>query len=337
MAASPRAALAAAAAAVFFFAAIAVTPARAASGLKYNVAFYTDGKCGTKGVSGDAWVPDTCYPMVTYAPITAAAASACASSTPSDLCSPGMLVSFGAKLVEDTPGKQVSISGYLSTTAGNYDACQVANGVLTASNAGCAACSTCDKSLGCVSSIYPPRVCCPSSCSSCGSVPSYDCHTAQTAGETCSDAVPVTSSCTGPGCSYGGASKLILVNGLATDTCAALSDSTCQYTGICSVMIKTGLGAGAVVGIIIAVVAIGAMAAAGYCFHRKSGPFAPGATWLGYLRSGCGRLGAAQPAIAKATEPVVATQNSAVLVIRATGAAEAAAAGAPAGAAAAAV
>jgi hypothetical protein len=333
MAASPRSAVAATA--VFAFAAIAVTPARAASGLKYNIAFYTDNKCGTKGVSGDAWVPDTCYPMVTYAPITTAAASACASSKPSDLCTPGMLVSFGAKLVEDTPGKQVTISGFLSTTAGNYGACQAANLALTASNAGCAACSACDSSTGCVSSYYPPRVCCPSSCSSCGSAPSYNCNTAQTAGETCNDAVP---SCKGPGCSYGGASKLILVNGLATDTCAALSDSTCQTTGICSVMIKTGLGAGAIVGIIIAVIAIGAMAAAGYCYRSKSGPFAHGATWLGYLRSGCGCLGAAQPAAAKATEPVVATQNSAaVLVIRATGAADAAAAGAPVGAAAAAV
>jgi hypothetical protein len=308
MAATPHAALAAA---VIIFAAIDVTPARAASGLTYSIAFYKDGKCGSDSVAGGAWVPDTCYPMVNYAPITAAAASACASSTPSALCTPGMLISFGVKLVEDAPGKQVTISGYISTTAGNYGACQAANGALAVGNAGCAACSTCDKAPGCVSSIYPPRVCCPSSCNACGSAASYNCNTAQTAGETCNDAVP---SCNGPGCSYGGASKLILVNGLSTDTCAALSDSTCQNTGICSVMIKTGLGAGAIVGIIIAIIAIGAMGAVGYCFRSKSGPFAEGATWMGYLRSGCG-LGAAQPAINKAAEPVVATQNK-VLVIR---------------------
>ena len=323
MAASPRAALAAA---VIVFAAIAVTPARAASGLTYSIAFHKDAKCGSDSVAGGAWVPDTCYPMVTYAPITGDAISACASSTPSKLCTPGMLVSFGVKLVEDTPGKQVTISGFLSTTKGNELACQAANGALAVGYAGCTACSACDKAPGCVSSISPPRVCCPSSCSGCGSIPSYNCNTAQTAGETCNDAVP---SCKGPGCSYGGASKLILVNGLSTDTCAALSDSTCQNTGICSVMIKTGLGAGAIVGIIIAVFAIGAMGAVGYCYRSKSGPFAEGATWMGYLRSGCGRLGAAQPAITKAAGPVVATQNSAVLVIRA--------ANAPAGAAAAAV
>ena len=325
MAASPRAALAAAA---IVFAAIAVTPARAASGLTYSIAFYKDGKCGSDSVAGGAWVPDTCYPMVTYAPITGAAIQACASSTPSELCTPGMLVSFGVKLVEDTPGKQVTISGFLSTTKGNELACQAANGALAVGNAGCYPCRGCDSSSTCTYSYYnPTKLCCNSAqCSGCGSIPSYNCNTAQTAGETCNDAVP---SCKGPGCSYGGASKLILVNGLSTDTCAALSDSTCQNTGICSVKIKTGLGAGAIVGIIIAVFAIGAMGAVGYCYRSKSGPFAEGATWMGYLRSGCGRLGAAQPAITKAAGPVVATQNSAVLVIRA--------ANAPAGAAAAAV
>jgi len=311
MAATPHAALAAA---VIIFAAIAVTPARAASGLTYSIAFYKDGKCGSDSVAGGAWVPDTCYPMVNYAPITAAAASACASSTPSALCTPGMLVSFGVKLVEDAPGKQVTISGFLSTTKGNELACQTANLALTASNAACSVCSGCDPSSTCTYSIFnPTKLCCNSAqCSGCGSAASYNCNTARTAGETCNDAVP---SCNGPGCSYGGASKLILVNGLSTDTCAALSDSTCQNTGICSVMIKTGLGAGAIVGIIIAIIAIGAMGAVGYCFRSKSGPFAEGATWMGYLRSGCGRLGAAQPAINKAAEPVVATQNK-VLVIR---------------------
>lgn len=233
--------------------------------LKYNIVFYNDGACGKKIVTGDNWVPGTCYPIIN----SVAPNSACATDT--SKCDFGMLVSVGSKLIEDSPGKQVTFTGYLSTRALNYAACGTANIALAASNPVCATCST-----ACVSSYT-----CPTACSdgTCKKLPSYDCNTAMTAGETCNDVKP---DCKSGTCSYGGATPFQQV--LPVDTCAALSKTTCDATGICSIKVIGGLQAGAIVGIVIGVLALVVIGSVGYCYHKKVGPYAPEASWMTFLK-----------------------------------------------------
>jgi len=217
--------------------------------LVYKINFYKDKACASVGdgaAAGGDWTPGTCYSILPYG------------STNQYLS-----VSVGAKLTEDTPGKQVTIKGFLSTTA-NYGACTSANTLLTFSSA------------------------------------RYDCNTAYTAGETCNSAAP---SCSSGTCSYGAATALSIIDKLPTDTCAMTSDTMCQTYKICSAKITTGLGPGPIVGIVIGALALISLVALGVCFRRKSGPFAPGASFVSYFS--CGRL-AAQPAKA---EPSTVTSN----------------------------
>jgi len=288
-----------AAAAGLALALLALAPSAHAQ-LVYKINFYKDKACASVGdgaAAGGDWTPGTCYSMIPYGPTTQTAS-----------------FSIGVKLTEDTPGKQVTINGFLSTTA-NYAACGGANTLLLGA---CSACSLCSTASNCgILPGYNGRACCNTvpggsicSSSSCLNVARYDCNTAYTAGETCNSAVP---SCSSGTCSYGAATALPVIDKLPTDTCAMTSDTMCQTYKICSAKITTGLGPGPIVGIVIGALALISLVALGVCFRRKSGPFAPGASFVSYFS--CGRL-AAQPAKAPAADAPVVQGN---VLIRAVG------------------
>jgi hypothetical protein len=227
--------------------------------LKYNIVFYKDKTCGQKYVSGDDWVPGTCYPVLPGMLPN----SGCIPPLSTSSCDPGMLLSIGAKLTEDSPGKQVTITGFSSIPGAYYLACKAANGFTG----------------------------------------NYDCDTAVRAAETCNTDVPSCPSgskkCTYGGGGTGGVLSGPLVNKLAIDTCAALSDETCKAISICSVKIIGGLQAGAIVGIVIGVIALLSIGGVGFAYYKKIGPYAPGASWSTFLK-----LSQAAPTKAEvATEP----------------------------------
>jgi len=265
--------------------------------LKYNIVFYKDKTCGQKYVSGDDWVPGTCYPVLPGMLPN----SGCIPPLSTSSCDPGMLLSIGAKLTEDSPGKQVTITGFSSIPAAYYPKCIAVN---TEISAKCASCNTlCPSSFG-----LCPTICTDGTCKGGGS---YDCNSAVSVGETCNTAVPTCTS--GGKCTYGGGGLAgvasgPLVNKLAVDTCAALDESTCKAFEICSIKIITGLQAGPIVGIVIGVIALLSIGGVGFAYYRKIGPYAPGASWSTFLK-----LSQAAPTKAEGTTEPKATDVGVVI------------------------
>ena len=116
-----------------------------------------------------------------------------------------------------------------------------------------------------------------------------DCTAAYKAGETCREATPYASS------------KLELIKGLAVDTCGAFSDSFFKASGFGSMKIVPGLSTGAIIGIIIGAIAFMVLSSIGCCRWRKTGPYAPNATWATYGASWAVFLKISSPATSGTT------------------------------------
>jgi hypothetical protein len=137
-----------------------------------------------------------------------------------------------------------------------------------------------------------------------------DCTPAYKAGETCREENPYASS------------KLEIISGLAVNTCGAFSDTFYKASGFGSMKIVPGLSTGAIIGIIIGAIALMVLSSIGCCHWRKTGPYAPNATWATYGASWAIFLKISSPATSSTASkdaPAAGetTHNPGAIVIRA--------------------